>query len=284
MALSLSAARLGRGAGSRPLALPGALRNLRSERQIATDQRSAAPRAGATRAHGIYGVHTEADRLLGVFSFRRQQRMLELGLGSRPDLTGQRLGLAFVQAGMAFGLAHYRAEYFRLDVALFNLRAIQVYQRAGFLRGCHFTRYTRQGRHGFMETTLSGDRSHSRAITVILAPWRTTLTLSQPWLRLVILRSCSPGPPPTAQIRLKGARGGYAAQVDAIGAHVVNEAEGPGRQERAGRHHEAAGDTAQATALDAGRRSNRRIGLVGRWLGGLERDVCPGQALRAWAE
>lgn len=102
---------------------------------------------------GFYGVHTEADRLLGVFSFRRQQRMLELGLGLRPDLTGQRLGLAFVQAGMAFGLAHYRAEYFRLDVALFNLRAIQVYQRAGFRPGRHFTRYTRQGLHEFMEMT-----------------------------------------------------------------------------------------------------------------------------------
>lgn len=58
---------------------------------------------------------------------------LDIGLGLRPDLTGQGRGLAFLQAGMKFAEQTYDAKRFRLSVAAFNLRAVSVYKKAGFV-------------------------------------------------------------------------------------------------------------------------------------------------------
>lgn len=100
---------------------------------------------------GFYAVRSADDPLVGVFSFRRLGPALEIGVALRPDLTGAGQGLAFVQAGLAFGRSTYAPASFRLDVASFNQRAIRVYQRAGFVAGQRFTRYTRLGRYEFME-------------------------------------------------------------------------------------------------------------------------------------
>lgn len=100
---------------------------------------------------GFYAVLNEAQEMVGVFSFRVSERTVELGLGMRPNLTGQRQGLAFVEAGMEFARKLYAPRNFRLEVATFNQRAIQVYGRAGFVPGRRFMRYTRLGMHEFME-------------------------------------------------------------------------------------------------------------------------------------
>jgi [ribosomal protein S18]-alanine N-acetyltransferase len=55
----------------------------------------------------------------------------EIGLGLRPDLTGRGLGGAFVAAVVALAKAE-GAGRIVLAVAAFNLRAIRVYERAGF--------------------------------------------------------------------------------------------------------------------------------------------------------
>ena len=57
---------------------------------------------------------------------------VEIGLGLRPDLTGRGLGGAFTAA--AIQLARDRgARRITLAVAAFNLRALTVYERAGFV-------------------------------------------------------------------------------------------------------------------------------------------------------
>lgn len=103
---------------------------------------------------GFYAVGSGGDPLVGVFSLQQQgRRTVELGLALRPDLTGRRIGLGFVEAGMEFARATFAPAWFRLDVAVFNQRAIRVYERAGFVRGPRFMRYTRLGPQEFMEMT-----------------------------------------------------------------------------------------------------------------------------------
>ena len=59
-------------------------------------------------------------------------RTLSVGLGLRPDLTGQRLGLPFFTAVLDFAAERFAPAAFRLFVLPFNQRAIRVYERAGF--------------------------------------------------------------------------------------------------------------------------------------------------------
>jgi ribosomal-protein-alanine N-acetyltransferase len=93
-----------------------------------------------------HSVHDEGGNLAGYFCFgedarvsagRRlgvyeRERALDVGLGMRPELTGQGLGEEFVTSGLRFAKATYAPEAFRLTVATFNRRAIRVYERVGF--------------------------------------------------------------------------------------------------------------------------------------------------------
>jgi [ribosomal protein S18]-alanine N-acetyltransferase len=59
-------------------------------------------------------------------------KMLSVGLGLRPDLTGNHFGLSFVEAVLSFAATQFAPSTFRLFVLPFNHRAIRVYERAGF--------------------------------------------------------------------------------------------------------------------------------------------------------
>ena len=107
----------------------------------------------ALGALGYYGVWNEQEALVGVFSYYREGRTVEIGLALRPDLTGRRLGLEFLRAGLAFGRQLFAPTVFRLDVATFNQRAIRVYERAGFASGKRFVKQTHKGPIEFMEMT-----------------------------------------------------------------------------------------------------------------------------------
>lgn len=64
---------------------------------------------------------------------------LDLGLGLRPDLTGRGYGMQYLGAVLAFGIAQFQPTLLRLTVADFNLRAIRLYQKAGFRDSARFT-------------------------------------------------------------------------------------------------------------------------------------------------
>jgi ribosomal-protein-alanine N-acetyltransferase len=57
---------------------------------------------------------------------------LDIGLGVRPDLTGQGAGPAFVGAVLEFAQRTFTVTMFRVTVAKFNERALRVWERAGF--------------------------------------------------------------------------------------------------------------------------------------------------------
>lgn len=91
----------------------------------------------------VYADRDEREQLVGVFSFLRHSNALEIGLGLQPDLTGQGIGLTFVQAGLDYARVYFAPKRFQLVVAAFNTRAITVYERAGFVPVRHFTDYHR---------------------------------------------------------------------------------------------------------------------------------------------
>jgi RimJ/RimL family protein N-acetyltransferase len=118
-----------------------------------------------------YGAVDDAGALIGFFCFGATAQVpggyaagayddpdaLDLGLGMRPDLTGRNLGPAFVLAGLAFARATFAPATFRLSVAAFNLRAIRVYQRAGFVTAHTFVSRTSGGAHRFVVMTRPVD-------------------------------------------------------------------------------------------------------------------------------
>ncbi|WP_020375543.1 GNAT family N-acetyltransferase [Sulfobacillus thermosulfidooxidans] len=57
---------------------------------------------------------------------------VDVGLGMRPDLTGQGRGYVFVSSILEFAMAEYNSNHFRLTVAQFNKRAIALYEKLGF--------------------------------------------------------------------------------------------------------------------------------------------------------
>jgi len=62
------------------------------------------------------------------------QREMWIGFGLKPELTGNGLGIEFVNACVTYAIQHYRyrGDYVRLGVAVFNQRAVKVYKKAGF--------------------------------------------------------------------------------------------------------------------------------------------------------
>lgn len=87
----------------------------------------------ALRDDKYYQVLNDKDELVGYFCLERlSEKKVEVGLGLRPDLTGQGLGFNFVKGIEAFIQDNFNYKVIVLSVASFNKRAIKVYQRAGF--------------------------------------------------------------------------------------------------------------------------------------------------------
>ena len=86
-------------------------------------------------------------RFCGVYD---DVETLDVGLGLRPDLTGRGLGLSFVRAGLDSATERFGPAALRLTVAVFNRRAVTVYERAGFQPIRQFNSHTTQGVTDFL--------------------------------------------------------------------------------------------------------------------------------------
>lgn len=81
-----------------------------------------------------FGTSAEVDWEGDPRLWTTDDKTLSVGLGMRPDLIDQRLGLPFFTAVLAFAAERFAPAMFRLFVLPFNQRAIRVYERAGFQR------------------------------------------------------------------------------------------------------------------------------------------------------
>lgn len=97
-----------------------------------------------------FTVINEQDELVGFFCFEKEDDMVVVGLGMRPDCTGRGLGQAFVTAGLAFARRKFQPTLFCLSVATFNRRAISVYEKVGFKRDGLFMNETNGGQYEFL--------------------------------------------------------------------------------------------------------------------------------------
>jgi [ribosomal protein S18]-alanine N-acetyltransferase len=84
------------------------------------------------RREGLRAVVDDDGALVGFFNFVREGNEVRIGLGMRPDLTGQGLAQPFIEAGLEYASAQWEPLRFRLWVARWNERALRAYRRAGF--------------------------------------------------------------------------------------------------------------------------------------------------------
>ncbi|NLW50865.1 MAG: GNAT family N-acetyltransferase, partial [Candidatus Brocadiaceae bacterium] len=66
-------------------------------------------------------------------------------LGIRPDLAGRGMGLAFLEAILAFAREQYGDVRFRATIADFNARSRRVFEKAGFRHEQAFVSAARPG-------------------------------------------------------------------------------------------------------------------------------------------
>lgn len=90
-------------------------------------------------------------RQFGVYD---NKDIIDIGLGIKPDLCGQGLGVDFLIKGMDFARNKLGAKGLCLTVAAFNQRAIKVYQRVGFRKVNSFERISEAGRLEFWVMVL----------------------------------------------------------------------------------------------------------------------------------
>jgi RimJ/RimL family protein N-acetyltransferase len=97
-----------------------------------------------------YRVHVGRDEhgeLIGFCSFGEDARVagcaylddaLDVGLGMRPDLVGQSLGIGFTRAVLDFAQREYSPSAFRVTIAGFNRRAQRLCLALGFHETARF--------------------------------------------------------------------------------------------------------------------------------------------------
>jgi len=87
-----------------------------------------------------YCCYGEDARVPGGDYRQGEPEILDVGIGLKPELTGQGLGKEFVGAVLEFAKKAYNPEYIRVTVADFNQRSRKIFRDLGFNAGYQFTR------------------------------------------------------------------------------------------------------------------------------------------------
>lgn len=99
--------------------------------------------------NGYFAITDEAGTFLGFCNFGADAcvpggdytaEAVDIGMGMRPDLTGQGNGAVYAAAVFEFARNHYPDQPQRVTIAEFNERAQQLCRRAGFVQVERFER------------------------------------------------------------------------------------------------------------------------------------------------
>ncbi|GAE26689.1 acetyltransferase [Halalkalibacter wakoensis JCM 9140] len=84
------------------------------------------------RGNSTFAV-TKGNEMVAFLSIRKvTDRIFDIGLGMRPDLTGKGNGIEFLRACIHFIQSVYKSGKITLSVTTFNHRAIKLYRKVGF--------------------------------------------------------------------------------------------------------------------------------------------------------
>ena len=89
------------------------------------------------RKNNYFQVLDKNDNLVAFFCLdpdKEKREQVEIGLGLAPNLTGRGLGSEFMSVIENYVKNNYDYQVIILAVADFNLRAIKVYQKAGYVQ------------------------------------------------------------------------------------------------------------------------------------------------------
>jgi len=103
----------------------------------------------------IFAVLNKKNELIAWSSYYMEDEIVWLALGLKPELTGKGLGEQFVSDCIQFikSKSHLNRRIIKLEVALFNQRAIKVYKRVGFTESAKITKSTHIGKLDFLQMT-----------------------------------------------------------------------------------------------------------------------------------
>lgn len=107
-------------------------------------------------SYRYHAVESSAGSLIGMCCFgadarveggdyvRGEPRVLDVGLGLHPELTGRGFGREFVWAVLSFAGDRFQPETFRVTIADFNQRSVNTFQKFGFKETFRFRRFDDQ--------------------------------------------------------------------------------------------------------------------------------------------
>ncbi|MBD7937496.1 GNAT family N-acetyltransferase [Cytobacillus sp. Sa5YUA1] len=101
------------------------------------------------RGEFVFSVK-DGEELIGFLMIEHKGDTVDIGLGMRPDLTGQGKGVTFLKAAMSFLRKTYEPKQLTLSVATFNKRAIKLYKRMGFHTSHIYIQETNGSTYEFM--------------------------------------------------------------------------------------------------------------------------------------
>jgi ribosomal-protein-alanine N-acetyltransferase len=103
----------------------------------------------------FHAADGEDGGLAGFFQVEPFADRVELGLGLRPDLCGSGLGEGFTRLGVDLVQHVHGRVRVTLAVAAFNVRAIAVYERCGFVTNGRHMRHTSGDDWEFLDMELT---------------------------------------------------------------------------------------------------------------------------------